>query len=114
MMIAKVSDYFMVRPFSQVPSDGLKAAFRGHGLRGLDVPIPDGFSGAVLQPSSRKHEVEEGEEGEVNHLNVKSTFKSMHIWEHEQLPNSQTNPYMRVLEWLPIAQEFHAPIPVDK
>ena len=65
---ADVSSRFIARG-----ADGLEAAFRGRKLKGLDVPLPAGTTGVVLDTSA----------GEAR---IRQTFDEVRVWGHDEAP----------------------------
>lgn len=78
------------------------------------MPVPAGHAGAVLKITSDKiekpkHEDEEEEEADVSEdtfaVEEVSTFDSVMIWNHETVPESSEDPYIKgVEEWIGMAE----------
>ncbi|KAF2226730.1 ribonuclease H2, subunit C [Elsinoe ampelina] len=107
---------------SEVETDGSKTAyFRGRKLQGRDVVLPDGYSGAVLhktdrtiveasQPTDRDEDMSEQEEApqQLKVVEQVGSFDAITVWDHEALPESAQNPYLKgVEEWIKLSQAIH-------
>ncbi|KAF9454432.1 hypothetical protein P691DRAFT_396755 [Macrolepiota fuliginosa MF-IS2] len=91
------------------------SAFRGRTLHGLDVRLPDGYSGLVLrseggskgkgkEKGKRKKTTEEGDEVVV----ASGGFGGLRVWEADVAVDSGGDRYMRGLgEWTVLAGEVH-------
>ncbi|KAJ3482161.1 hypothetical protein NLI96_g7178 [Meripilus lineatus] len=104
-------------------------SFRGRAIRGLDVDLPEGYSGLVLQspeggsaysgtsfsakkPSARRSEdmkMDDGDEGVeedelIRSLQPAATFKTFTLWNPDVPPDEGRDEYMRSLrEWTRLA-----------
>ncbi|KAF4555461.1 Ribonuclease H2 non-catalytic subunit-like protein [Elsinoe fawcettii] len=103
-------------------STGLKTAyFRGRKLQGKDVALPEGYTGAVLQktdrtiveaPPQQDHDDDVSDDEEppkqLKVIEQVGTFDSITVWEHEAVPESGRDPYLKgVEEWIKLSQAIH-------
>ncbi len=130
MQEARVSDYFLV-------SEALVASFRGREVRGAALRVPEGFVGAVamVAPREKKREKREEEEEEEEEQEeeeeeekdkaykkmktertgqVKQTFDSLIVWEHDAAPMPETDNVFEWMKWPKLASAIHAPIELEK
>jgi hypothetical protein len=95
----------------------LRGGFRGRGLTGTEVKLPEGYTGHVLHPTNAaastaaageegQHETEQGQEQQQRGWASAATFGGFVYWNHEARP-LETDAQMRVMEWLPLAKQVN-------
>ncbi|CAE6467859.1 unnamed protein product [Rhizoctonia solani] len=78
------------------------AAFRGRTLCGVDLPLPAGYTGAVLSTKSDKN-------GEKR-LETASTFSEITLWRPDIPVDVNADEYARAMdEWTRMATLIHSP-----
>lgn len=85
----------------------LWASFRGRRLGGRERPLPHGYQGGILQrspPSSLDSDLQE--------VTVTATFGAITEWEADSVPPPQGG-LAHALQWGPLAQAIHSPVPDD-
>ncbi|KAB5592553.1 hypothetical protein CTheo_4020 [Ceratobasidium theobromae] len=91
------------------------AAFRGRSLYGMDLTLPDGYTGAVLstdQNASATDKSSSKDEGGANgtRLEVVSTFSGIGLWRADVPVDPNADEYARALdEWTRMVKLVHAP-----
>lgn len=117
--IYRPSSVFLTQPNFKFPiifapagttCDGLEvlqAAFRGRELKGAALPLPEGYSGAVLE----KREPDTDGVANAASWQATSTFDSFTYWNHDATP-LQSDGLRRCLEWAHIAAALHQPTSV--
>ncbi|XP_042296288.1 ribonuclease H2 subunit C isoform X2 [Sceloporus undulatus] len=100
---APVRSYF--QPAIRKNSGGESSvSFRGRSLKGIQVSVPEGYVGLVLEKDEAPLlELEERQ------LRVKSAFESLTVWNLEEAPKS-TDEIMMALHWPKIAEGIHATV----
>ncbi|KAG8627785.1 hypothetical protein KVT40_003658 [Elsinoe batatas] len=103
-------------------TDGSKTVyFRGRKLQGREVALPNGYSGAVLQktdrtiveasqPTNHDEDMSDQEEApqQLKIVELVGSFDAITVWDHEALPESAQNPYLKgVEEWIKLSQAIH-------
>lgn len=102
---ALVSAYFK-------PTDGAKcreAYFRGRALKGVDLPLPLGYEGAVLGDTVSA-DVADGEERRWLH---KGTIDRFTMWKHDDTPHGE-EPIFKAMHWAALADVLHADMTEDE
>ncbi len=103
-----LNSFFLYFNFSTgTKSDGtkvLKASFRGRFMKGAEVTLPEGFSGAVLE----KKEGSNGTEATTSY-NSTGTFSTFTYWNHDTAPVA-TDGVRRAMEWAALASHIHKPV----
>eukprot|EP00873_Tetraselmis_striata_P010594 jgi/Tetstr1/430858/TSEL_002000.t1 len=82
----------------------LSGSFRGRGLSGTQLALPSGHEGHVLQPAPG---VDSGDDRA--RWTSAASFPGFVYWNHEARP-LDTDAQQRLMEWLPLAEQMHAPI----
>ncbi|KAF3322502.1 ribonuclease H2 subunit C isoform X2 [Carex littledalei] len=104
-----VSDYFKPRK-TDVEVEGMnvqEAFFRGRRLHGTTVPIPDGYSGYVLEkPQVGKRKKLQNSDGESNCWQSRGQFGNITYWNHDNMPSSD-DAVLRSFHWFPISDALH-------
>lgn len=104
--------------------NGKVAAFRGRIMRGVDLALPEGYAGVVLNTnaseskeqdknsrSKAKARVENGDDGKETRLNPVSTFTEIGLWRADVLVDLKSDEYARALdEWTRMAALVSRPI----
>lgn len=101
---APVRAFLRARPG---PDGELWASFRGRRLGGRERPLPHGYQGGILQrspPSSLDSDLQE--------VTVTATFGAITEWEADSVPPPQGG-LAHALQWGPLAQAIHSPVPDD-
>jgi hypothetical protein len=75
-------------------------------LMGVQLPLPEGYSGAVLEPRQA-----DGCDGTApaTSWHAKGTFDSFHYWNHDS-PPLKSDGVRRCTQWAGMAPQIHAPI----
>ena len=73
-------------------------------MKGCEVPLPEGFSGVVLE----RREPSATDEPSAG-WRATSTFDSFTYWNHDNVPVS-TDGVRRAIEWAALASHIHKPI----
>lgn len=105
---APVASYFMPNATGTIV-DGLpiqEAAFRGRRLKGVQLPLPSGFCGRLLQRASAGNE-------DKQPWSFVSFFDNFTYWNHDATP-TKTDPLRKVVDWLELSQKLHCPITADQ
>ncbi|KAF8595762.1 ribonuclease H1 small subunit [Ceratobasidium sp. AG-I] len=103
--------------------NGKVAAFRGRVMHGVDLALPEGYAGVVLNTdaseskdqsaksrSKTKARIESGEDGKETRLNAVSTFTEIGLWRADVPVDLKADEYARALdEWTRMAALVHAP-----
>jgi hypothetical protein len=90
---------------SEAASAGLlRAFFRGRGLEGEAVLLPDGCEGLVLEPGSVPLELAQAGVGRF--YEVRHTFEAATVWQHDRDPGDD-DPMHRALHWVNLAAAIH-------
>ena len=95
---ALVSAYF--KPEAGPKSQ--EATFRGRQLRGVDLPMPAGYSGAMIA-DTLSADVADGEERRWMH---KGTVASFTYWKHDELPHDE-EPVLKAMQWAALCDVLH-------
>ncbi|CAE6457884.1 unnamed protein product [Rhizoctonia solani] len=96
---APVDTYFHV---TKGPNGTQTAAFRGRALCGVNLPLPEGYAGAVLLTKSDKH-------GEKR-LEFESIFSEITLWRADIPVDVGSDEYARAMdEWTRMAALVHSP-----
>lgn len=82
---------------------GLEATFRGRALRGAVLPIPDGYTGALLQDTVQG-DVADSEERRWLH---RGALESFTLWKHDDAPHDD-EPVFKAMRWASVANVLHA------
>ena len=88
------------------PSGPLKATFRGRQLVGEQMPLPEGYTGTVLQDTLA---ADIGDDEERRWV-AKASFDKVTYWKHDELPQP-SDPVRKALEWAALAEVLHADTP---
>ena len=96
---ALVSAYFQPRAAEK----SQEAAFRGRALKGIDVPLPQGYTGAMLADTVSA-DVADGEERRWVHRGVIDKFT---YWKHDEVPHAD-EPILKAMRWAELADVLHA------
>jgi ribonuclease H2 subunit C len=102
-----ISKFYSLALFAGTQSDGttvLEAGFRGRFMKGSEVSLPEGFSGAVLE----KKEGSNGTEATTSY-SATATFSSFTYWNHDTAPVA-TDGVRRAMEWAALASHIHRPV----
>ncbi|KAL4446283.1 hypothetical protein ABPG77_003090 [Micractinium sp. CCAP 211/92] len=81
----------------------LQASLRGRALSGVQLPLPAGYSGVVLERSKASDDAEGAAWAAA------ATFASMHYWNHDAAP-LKGDGLRRCLEWAELAAGVHTPV----
>eukprot|EP00753_Platysulcus_tardus_P000334 PLAT10327.1.p1 GENE.PLAT10327.1~~PLAT10327.1.p1 ORF type:complete len:151 (-),score=50.01 PLAT10327.1:50-502(-) len=93
-------DELAIADSSSVDDDGVKvAAFRGRLLRGRDVSMPAGYTGAVLSSGVDA----EGQRAMV----VDGSFETFTYWKHDDVP-TEADVVPSALRWVTAATVLHS------
>ncbi|KAK9810264.1 hypothetical protein WJX72_007629 [[Myrmecia] bisecta] len=103
---APVSAYFRPTPcgYAVDAADIQEAAFRGRQLKGASLPLPEGYSGQVLQRG-----LENADPDAPQPWIQQLPFAQLTYWNHDKDP-SRTDGLKRSFEWLALASKVHAPV----
>ncbi|PSC70516.1 ribonuclease H2 subunit C isoform B [Micractinium conductrix] len=113
---AAVAAYFRPQPTgSEV--DGLpllQCSLRGRTLAGVQLPLPAGYSGAVLERRQAEESDTAGSPGgggaQGERWAATATFPThMHYWNHDAAP-LRGDGLRRCMEWAGLAERLHAPV----
>ncbi|MGH0151055.1 UNVERIFIED_CONTAM: hypothetical protein FKN15_053428 [Acipenser sinensis] len=96
---ASVGRYFS--PAVKETKSEMIVSFRGRGLKGQEVSVPQGYSGMVL-----KEDHKPVSEDEDRSLRVRSTFSTLTCWNLETPPSSDDGVVM-TMNWPVIAEAIH-------
>ncbi|KAJ3035470.1 Ribonuclease H2 subunit C [Rhizophlyctis rosea] len=105
---ANVPTYFLVTPtpttedHSQAPST-YDATFRGRGLKGVEVEVPEGYVGFTLKEST-PHPTSAA----LKHLRPDTTFTHFTTWQHTEIPTRTNDTVLKAMAWLDVANDLHA------
>jgi hypothetical protein len=86
------------------PAPPLRAYFRGRGLEGQAVPLPDNCEGLVLTPGAAPLDLAQADIGRF--YEVRHTFNAATVWQHDRDPGSD-DPLHRALKWVYLASAIH-------
>ncbi|KAG9122416.1 hypothetical protein FRC07_001212 [Ceratobasidium sp. 392] len=117
---APVDTYFRVEKDKE---GNTIAAFRGRMMYGVDLALPDGYAGAVLQtgednkteaPKKKSHVVDVDAEDESGasgtRLEPGQAFEKIGLWRADMPVDLKSDEYARALdEWTRMAALVHAP-----
>lgn len=82
----------------------LRAYFRGRGLEGQAVPLPDNCEGLVLSPGAAPLALAQEDIGRF--YEVRHTFDAATVWQHDRDPGTD-DPLHRALKWVDLASAIH-------
>ncbi|KAF2838780.1 ribonuclease H1 small subunit [Patellaria atrata CBS 101060] len=100
--------------------------FRGRKLEGHTVRVPEGYQGAVIQPTNKIYsdpsrnisalygDMEDGENDDILRIEVKvaeqvASFDEIMVWGHEAFPDTTEDAYVKgVDEWVSFASALHS------
>lgn len=102
---ALVSAYF--KPTAGAKSQ--EASFRGRGLKGMELPLPAGYSGAMLGDTVSA-DVADGEQRRWLH---KGCIERFTMWKHDEIPHGE-EPIFKAARWAALADVLHADLPDDE
>ena len=125
MQEARVNDFFLVRE----EGANLTASFRGRGIKGMRLAVPEEYTGAVVmvteerkakkpkKSSKYSEDDEEDDEDEESPApasggrtgTVAKVFRSMTVWQHDTAPLETDNP-AQWMQWPQLAAALHAPV----
>ncbi|RUS15467.1 ribonuclease H2, subunit C [Endogone sp. FLAS-F59071] len=131
--IANIDTYFVVTPIDNATlplamkdaQDAYDATFRGRALQGQKTKLPANYKGYVFQettlplsPSQENYAYPDGDaEPEEHHdpdprrWSATHQFTSITVWDQDQVPRKEVDPYIKAMEWLEVASILHDPIP---
>lgn len=101
---AQVTGYFKIAPTGQ-QSDGLdvlQSSFRGRTLMGVELPLPEGYSGAVVQRQEATGATAAG-------WRATGVFDALRYWNHDTIPLASDG-VRRGMEWAALSGRVHAPL----
>eukprot|EP01134_Creolimax_fragrantissima_P001570 CFRG1570T1 len=102
---ANVSKYFVNHPSPEV--DGTRVAtFRGRVLKGNELVLHEHNSVGVLLKENRRPVTD----SEERTFTLQSTFNSVHLWNHDKLPDASNDLDWSVKKWMTISAAIHDPI----
>ncbi|KAL0858297.1 hypothetical protein ABMA27_012197 [Loxostege sticticalis] len=97
---ANVKKYF--EPYVVESPDGdMTATFRGHGLDGTKMTLPEGYR-AVVATEAKKPLAEDAD----RRFQVAGGFKQLVYWNWDKKPSKNDN-LVRALDWIDIAEALH-------
>ncbi|XP_064408049.1 ribonuclease H2 subunit C [Latimeria chalumnae] len=99
---ANINKYFT--PTIRQRKSDLTATFRGRGLKGQEVTVPEGYVGLVLKGDHKPCSEEED-----HSLRVKNSFSNFTYWNLETPPTSNDGVVM-AMTWTELAEAIHAPV----
>ncbi|XP_002741115.1 ribonuclease H2 subunit C-like [Saccoglossus kowalevskii] len=102
---ANVDKYFY-STISKTDAD-MSSSFRGRGLNGKHLDLPDGYTGIVLK-EDKKPFLEE----EDRHFKVTHKFNKFTYWNWDCLPSSN-DAMIKSMLWPTIAKAIHSPISTE-
>ena len=82
---------------------GREAAFRGRAFKGVVVPTPEGYSGALLA-DIKAADVADGEE---RRWLYRGAIDSVTYWKHDEEPTGE-EPIFKAMRWAAVADVLHA------
>ncbi|XP_058678362.1 ribonuclease H2 subunit C [Ammospiza caudacuta] len=107
---APVAAFLRARPG---PDGDLWASFRGRRLGGRELPLPPGYTGAVLRGGEPgETPLGDTQAGSVTSVTVTGTFGAITDWGGDTAPPPGRG-LARALQWGPLAQSLHAPVTED-
>ena len=91
---ASVSNYFETTFIKKEGSETIESSFRGRPLKGKQVQLPAGYSGAIIKRE------------ENDCISVAGEFKQLYYWKYDEEP-SESDPLPRSLDWFAISSALH-------
>ncbi|KAF9175734.1 hypothetical protein BGX21_010109 [Mortierella sp. AD011] len=108
-----------------------ETSFRGRTLKGVVVPVPQGYIGTIYKSYERHgdsnndsaqemdismsedqeyEEMLKGMQEERKSLVTDAQFKEFTMWGHDEQPTLRTEKVMRAMQWFDIAKVLHEPL----
>jgi len=78
------------------------AAFRGVELRGLTIPVPEGYQGLVIRDEGK-----ENEEGDGPLWEVQNRFTDFTYWNREEEADATSSTMARLIHWTQFSDKIH-------
>ncbi|KAJ3056158.1 Ribonuclease H2 subunit C [Rhizophlyctis rosea] len=108
---ANISSYFLVTETPSTKPDVAStpaaptydATFRGRGLKGVTVPVPENFQGFVLREGRTPPD-----SSAVKDLRVESVFDTFTTWGHTILPTRSNDSVLKAMAWANITNDVRA------
>ena len=119
--------------------ENYSAAFRGRELFGIKVPLPEGFTGVILEEDHASdsddtdhdfldedpfgEEDQSADSSSFNHqrnpkkmrtLHITKTFYNFITWQREMPPSADSVPLQWVNDWMPLYSVLHAPVTLEQ
>lgn len=91
---ASVSNYFETTFIKKQDSDTIESSFRARPLKGKQVQLPSGYTGAIIKRQ------------ENNFISTVGEFEQLYYWKYDEEP-SQVDPLPRSLDWFTISSALH-------
>ncbi|KAJ3020959.1 Ribonuclease H2 subunit C [Thoreauomyces humboldtii] len=105
---ARVSSFFVPSSSSSCEDNAkLTASFRGRGLQGVKVSVPDGYEGVIYRESGM-HKVSEegGEASSLRSMRREGKFDGFVAWGHDEVPGvGGGHDGVGLVAWLEIADD---------
>ncbi|KAF7192526.1 hypothetical protein HII31_06158 [Pseudocercospora fuligena] len=101
------------RHWSPAPSSttSQESSFRGRRLLSQNIPLPENYTGLVIQKTDQnlpQQQDEEGEQLEVKRMEAIGSFDEIVVWGHEVQPDKTEDVYVRGLEeWIGMAESVN-------
>ncbi|KAM9740823.1 ribonuclease H2 subunit C [Menidia menidia] len=99
---AKVSEFFTST--TKDHKQEKTVSFRGRGLKGQEIALPQGYTGLVLKEINKP-----GSDQEDRTVRASSVFDSLTYWNLETPPNSDDTVVM-AMDWPELADAIHGPV----
>ena len=80
-----------------------EATFRGRALKGVDLQLPDGYVGAILQDTVQA-DVADGESRRWMH---RGSVNAITLWKHDEVPH-EDEAIFKCMRWTALADIIHA------
>ncbi|KAK9667777.1 hypothetical protein RND81_13G010600 [Saponaria officinalis] len=119
-----VSHYFKPK-YSGIEVDGLQveeAFFRGRNLQGVSVPLPQGYSGFILENKNSSKDNAKKSAGKCNATKISDVGENswetlakchnMTFWNHDS-PPSQDDASLRLFHLFAVAKALHEPLSTE-
>ncbi|XP_070576886.1 ribonuclease H2 subunit C-like isoform X1 [Ptychodera flava] len=106
---AKVNEYFRnsIRDLGQEKGETMSASIRGRSLHGINVDVPEEFTGLVIKEDKKPFL-----EDEDRHFKVVHRFQRFEYWNWDKEP-SVNDKLNKVMVWPTIAAAIHSPVSTD-
>ena len=79
-------------------------------MKGCELALPDGFSGAVLE---RREDAAGDTDEPTTSWHATDTFSSFTYWNHDTAP-VKTDSIRRAMEWAALSSHLHKPVTTEQ